>query len=361
MHYLKSLYLRNFRNYAEAEITFAPQINLLHGDNAQGKTNLLEAACLITTGRSFRTNQLNELIRFGESFFFLEGIVCKDGFDHTVQIIYDGKTKKLNLDGNSYTTLQHLLGLLPSVIYLPTDSELVDGSPAGRRKFLNLHLAQGNPLYLHHLSRYWRAMKQRNALLRSTDTHSLDCWEIEMAESALYLRAARVALIHSIQEPLRSKSLALSSGKEEHQIHFEPSTPPTTQSYLAQLKKNRPREKILGSTTTGPHRDDFNLLINGKEAKGFCSEGQKKTAAFALKLSEWELFTKTAEAPALLGIDDLGLHLDPVRLAHFSQSVTQLGQVFITSPNLTIELPAAHRLHIADGTLVNQTSLIISK
>jgi len=354
MNYLKSIYLRNFRNYAEAEISFSPGVNLFHGDNAQGKTNLLEAACLITTGRSFRTPHLNELIRFGETFFFLEGIVCKDGFDHTVQIAFDGMTKKLTLDGNSYGTLQHLLGLLPSVLYAPSDSELVDGSPAIRRKFLNLHLAQGNPLYLHHLSRYWRAMKQRNTLLRSTDLNSLECWEIEMAESAHYVRATREALIAALHEPLRKKSSELSSGKEEHQIHFLPSTPTSAEAYLAQLKKNRPREKQLGATLTGPHRDDFNLLINGKESKGFCSEGQKKTSAFALKLAEWDLFTNMAESPALLGIDDLGLHLDPTRLSHFSQTLTSLGQVFITSPNLSLDLSEAKKLHITNGSILSK-------
>ena len=333
MHYVKSLYLRNFRSYAETEFSFSPKINLITGDNAQGKTNLLEAICLITTGRSFRTPHLNELIRFGESFFFIEGIVCKDGFEHTIQIAFDGNIKKLKLDGNSYGTLQHLLGMLPTVLYVPSDSELIDGSPAVRRRFLNLHLAQGNPLYLHHLSRYWRAMKQRNTLLRGSDQESLTCWEIEMAESALYLRAMREAFIQAIREPLRVKSLELSSGKEEHQITFEPSMPSTADAYLAQLKKNRPREKQLGSTMTGPHRDDFTLAINGKESKGFCSEGQKKTSAFALKLAEWDLFTKLAEAPALLGIDDFGLHLDKTRTSHFSQSLEQIGQVFITTPN----------------------------
>ncbi len=352
MHYVKSLYLRNFRNYTEAEVSFSPGVNLFHGDNAQGKTNLLEAACLITTGRSFRTPHLNELVRDGEAFFFLEGIVSKDGFDHTVQISFNGGIKKLTLDGNNYGTLQHLLGLLPSVLYLPSDSELVDGSPAIRRRFLNLHLAQGNPLYLHHLSRFWRAMKQRNALLRSTDTTSLDCWEIEMAESAHYLRAARESLIAAIQDPLLKKSLELSSGKEEHKILFDPSTPPSPEIYLAQLKKNRPREKQLGATLTGPHRDDFSLWINGKESKGFCSEGQKKTSAFALKLAEWELFTKIAESPALLGIDDLGLHLDPKRLSYFSETLSQLGQVFITSPNLDLKLPDAKHLHISQGAVL---------
>jgi DNA replication and repair protein RecF len=331
MH-VKSLYLRNFRNYAEAEVQFGAGVNLFIGDNAQGKTNLLEAIGLVATGRSFRTPHLQELIRFGESFFFLEGVISKDGFDHTVQISFDGTTKKLTLDGNNYGSLQHLLGLAPFVLLSPADSELIDGSPTVRRRFLNLHLAQASPLYMHHLSRYWRAMKQRNALLRTAKAEEIECWEIEMAESAMHLRGAREYFLSKIAEPLKKYSQKLSECKEEHTIHFQPATPPTSESYLQQLKKNRPREQHLGATQTGPHRDDFHLSINGQTSRGYSSEGQKKTSAFALRLSEWELFTSAQETPALFGMDDLALHLDPTRQSLFNQAVTNLGQVFVSSP-----------------------------
>lgn len=350
---IKTLYLRNFRNYAEAELQFSPGLNLFYGDNAQGKTNLLEAIYLIATGRSFRTARLQELIRADESFFFLEAkLFCKDRFEHTVRISFDGETKKLTLDGNSYTTLQHLLGLLPSVFYTPTDSELIDGSPTIRRRFLNLHLAQRNPLYIHYFTRYWRAMKQRNALLRSSDASSIECWEVEMAESANYLLKARHAFVAELQNPLRINGRYLSSEREEHEIRFSPSGQPTIEGYLAQLKKNRPREKQLGLTLAGPHRDDFSLWINAKASSLYGSEGQKKTAAFALRLAEWELFTKSVNAPALLGIDDLGVHLDQARLDLFSRSLDRLGQVFITAPHLISGiLPKAERFLVSAGTV----------
>lgn len=345
--YVKQLYLRNFRNYAEAEALFSPRLNLFYGDNAQGKTNLLEAIYLIATGRSFRTARLQELIRSGESFFFLEAKVCKDNFEHTVQIAFDGQTKKLTLDGNSYTTLQHLLGLLPSVFYTPYDTQLIDGSPTLRRRFLNLHLAQRDPLYIHYFSRYWRAMKQRNALLRSLDTSAIECWEIEMAESASYLSKARHEFLAELQKPFRANGRFLSRDREEHEIRFHPSA---AENYLAQLQKNRSREKQLGLTLTGPHRDDFSLWIDAKASSSFGSEGQKKTAAFSLRLAEWELFTKNANAPALLGVDDLGVHLDAARLALFSRSLEHLGQVFITAPDLSDQLQAA-RFLISAGNI----------
>lgn len=344
--FVKSLYLRNFRNYAEMEVSFSPKINIFYGKNAQGKTNLLEALYLIATGRSFRTQQLHELIRLGERFFFLEAILVKESIEHKVQVTFDGETKKLILDGNSYGTLQHLLGLLPSVLYTPSDAELIDGSPAVRRRFLNVHLAQRDPLYIHHLTRYWRAMKQRNVLLRATDANSMDCWETEMASSAAYLLQARQAFIASLQTPLQTISQRLSTTQETHEIRFHPTY--SAENYLAQLQKNRSREKHLGFTLTGPHRDDLTLWIDAKSAHGYASEGQKKTAVAALRLSEWELFTKPS---AVLGIDDLGLHLDELRKQLLTQALSSLGQVFVTIPELPPGFPVAKQFLVSGGKI----------
>lgn len=347
--FIKSLYLRNFRNYGEAELHFSPKLNLFYGENAQGKTNLLEAISLISTGRSFRTVKLQELICEGASFFFLEAKIWKNGFEHTVKVAFDGVTKQLTLDGNSYSTLQHLLGLAPSVFFIPSDAELADGSPAMRRRFLNLHLAQCDPLYIHHLSRYWRAMKQRNAQLRSSDWSAIECWEKEMAESASYLWKARQELLCRLEEPLKSYGQFLSSEREHYQIqhHF-----PSPDAYLAQLQKNRPREKQLGMTLSGPHRDDFHLLINGKAAGIFASEGQKKSVAFGLRMAQWGLLTKSVEGPVLLCIDDLGVHLDAIRKALFSKTVEELGQVFVTAPDTADHLTNAKRFLIVAGQSV---------
>ncbi len=352
MH-LKSLYLRNFRNYAEAEVFFSPTLNVMHGFNAQGKTNLLEAIYLVATGRSFRAEQLVDLIKQGERFFFIEAKIEKEGIEHTVQISFDGIVKKLTLDNNAYSTLQHLIGLLPSVLYTPSDSELIDGSPAIRRRFLNIHLAQSDPLYIHHLSRYWRAMKQRNALLKIKQLEGIECWEEEMAQSAAYLWQKRETLIAEIQAPLRLMSEKLAGSAEQHEIKFHPSF---TDNYLAQLKKSRPREIQLGATLTGPHRDDFCLWIEGKEARGFASEGQKKTAVAALRLAERELLTQTAETSALLGIDDLGLHLDEKRQSLLRGMLASLGQVFVTTPELPPsweELADARKFLVTSGTIQN--------
>lgn len=345
--FLKTLYLRNFRNYVETEVHLSPRLNVLYGDNAQGKTNMLEAIYLIATGRSFRSQHLGELIRAGETFFLLEAEIVRDGVTQRVRLTFDGQTRHLQLDANSYTSFHPLLGILPSVLYTPHDTELISGSPTIRRRFLNLHLAQSDPLYVHHLTRFWRAMKQRNCLLRSKSKESLDCWEIEMAQSAGFLTKSRQEMIDELKEPLQKQSRKLSSEREVHELQLQISQ---GKSYLQQLLKNRPREMELGLTLLGPHRDDLSLLIDNKPARLFASEGQKRTAIAALRLAEWERLTERVGAPALMGIDDLGLHLDEGRQNLLRASLESLGQVFVTTPHLSLE--QGHRIQIKNGSVL---------
>jgi DNA replication and repair protein RecF len=342
--FLKNLYLRNFRNYIEAEVHFSERINLLYGDNAQGKTNMLEAIYLVATGRSFRTESLPELIRAGESFFFIEAEIVRDGVPQRVQISFDGTNKKVQLDATTYSSFNPLLGILPSVLYTPYDIELISGSPAERRRFLNLHLAQSDPLYVHHLTRFWKAMKQRNCLLRTKISESVDCWEIEMAQSAAYIEKARQEMVMELNPLLKKQGQKLTQKEEIHELHLQLSA---SKAYLEQLKKNRNREMELGFTLTGPHRDDLSILIDQKLARSFASEGQKKTAIAALKLAEWERLTHRIGDRALMGFDDLGQHLDDTRQKLLRSSLNELGQVFITMPHLPKE--EGHLIHIEKG------------
>jgi DNA replication and repair protein RecF len=348
---LQHLYLRNFRNFEEANLTFGPKINVFCGNNAQGKTNLLEAIALISTGRSFRTQHLSELIREGASFFFIEAQILRDQVIQIIRLSFDGQIKRVECNRSHYPSFQSLLGLLPSVFFAPHDIDLILGSPAVRRRFLNLHLAQSDPLYVHHLLRFWRAVKQRNTLLRAASMDGMDCWEREMAASASFLYDKRKALLEELNEKLPSTCQALSGEKAEAQ--FTPSQPshrPLADSYLAQLNKNRVREKQFGLTMTGPHRDDFSLLIDGKQARLFASDGQKRTAIAALRLSEWHRLQKQIEACPLFGIDDLEIHLDPDRQQLFRQSVQKLGQVFITIPQINPSWPEASLQRVSAGT-----------
>ncbi len=344
--FLKSLYLRNFRNYKEAEVRFSEKLNILHGDNAQGKTNMLEAIYIVATGRSFRTQALSELIRSGESFFFLEAEIVRDGVSQIVKVSFNGDQRRVQLDSNCYSSFHPLLGILPSVLYTPYDIELIAGSPAERRRFLNLHLAQSDPLYVHHLARFWRAMKQRNCLLRSKNKESLDCWETEMAQSSEYIIQSRQEMIAELKIPFERQGRRLTTEKETHELQLQISS---AKGYLQQLQKNRSREMELGVTLTGPHRDDLSLLIDGKSARLFASEGQKKTAIAALKVAEWERLCKRIGAKALMGFDDLGQHLDDTRQKLLQNSLDELGQVFVTTPHVPKQ--EGRHIHIQNGSI----------
>lgn len=344
--FLKNLYLQNFRNYAATEAHFSPGLNVFYGDNAQGKTNMLEAIYLIATGRSFRSQHLSELIQSEKPFFYLEAEIVRDGVTQKIKLTFDRQNRHLQMDANSYNSFHPLLGILPSVIYTTHDTELINGSPSMRRRFLNLHLAQSDPLYVHHLTRFWRAMKQRNCLLRNKTEASLDCWEAEMVQSAAYLMKARQAMIDELKEPLFKQGQKLSSAKEVYQLHLQFSQ---GKNYLQQLQNNRFREMALGLTLIGPHRDDLSFLIDHKPARLFASEGQKKTAIAALRFAEWERLTQQTGASALMGIDDLGLHLDEERQTLLNSALEKLGQVFVTTPQHALH--QGHHIRIHGGSV----------
>ncbi|MCF7806228.1 MAG: DNA replication and repair protein RecF, partial [Simkaniaceae bacterium] len=189
---IKTLFLQNFRNYARTLVEFGPHVNYLQGKNGQGKTNLLEAIYFISTGRSFRTDKLCELIRDGSRFFHIEVIFEKQGIDHHLKLHFDGQKKSVEINETKSSNFSVLLGLIPSVIASPSDIDLIMGCPQNRRRYLNLHIAQSDPVYVYHLSRYNKALKQRNALLKIKQLKTMDIWEEQMAQSAAYLVDRRI-------------------------------------------------------------------------------------------------------------------------------------------------------------------------
>ena len=359
MH-LSAVVLRNFRNYEHATLTFSPGINCIIGGNGEGKTNLLEALYFLSTGRSFRTAHLNDLIRHGASFFYIEAHFYKDGIDQTIKATYDGQTRRLQYNETIYSYFTSLLGILPTVLYAPDDLCLISGAPSDRRRFLDLHLAQIDPLYVHHLGRYHKALKQRNVLLRQKKEESLGAWEQTMAHAAAYLLPKRIEALQNILAPVARWMHFISSGKEEIKLSYHNSIHWDGKSSLenaiyAQLQKNRTRDMLLGSTQIGPHRDDIGIELDGKSAKSFSSEGQKRCCAAAIRFAEWERTKETMGFLPLMSIDDFGIQLDKERNLLLQQHLQHLGQVFLTSPiapdELLPNLPK-HIIQIGPGTTI---------
>lgn len=340
--YLKRLYLHHFRNYTDVQVTFAPGINWITGKNAQGKTNLLEAIYFLSTGRSFRTQHLKELIQEGESYFYLEAEIEKEGVIQTLKASFDGENKRAQYNATQYSHFTSLMGLLPHVLSAPDDSTLITGPPAIRRKFLNMHIAQADPLYIHHLGRYGRSLAQRNQLIRQKSEVAIEPWEETMAESALYLMEKREELIQELQTVVSPFMNSLSSHADTLHLQYQPSlTYPNDKIGLKNhWKAYRKREMHIGTTLLGPHRDDLTLLVNNQNARSFASEGQKYCITSSLRLALWQHLQQATGDLPLMSVDDYGVHLDLERRNLLEQQFSKLGQVFLTSPILHQETGA---------------------
>ncbi|MGH7889620.1 MAG: DNA replication/repair protein RecF [Thermodesulfobacteriota bacterium] len=340
---IRRLYLRHFRSYREAEIDFSPGVNLIRGNNAQGKTNLLEALYLIGTGRSFRTPHLKELIHNDASFFFVEAEFLKDGISQHVRLSFDGEIKKLEYNNTTYAHFSNLLGLLPIVLLAPEDALLITGAPADRRRFLDIHLAQSDPLYVYHLARYHKAVKHRNFLLRKKSLDSIETWESLMVVSAAYLRQKRQEVVTALDNNFKAGMHELSKNRDLLQVNY-------TSSFTENYKQHRAKELILGSTLIGPHRDDLEININGQEARSFASQGQIRSAVAAMRLSQWNNLRDHHRASPLFCIDDFGVHLDTERRESLLGKLDSFGQVFLTSPAFFENSPH-YTLDITDGKI----------
>ncbi len=360
MMHLTSLLLCNFRNYKEAQIEFFPGVNLLYGKNAEGKTNALEAIFFLSTGRSFRTSHLDELILQGARYFYLEATFIKDAISQTLKISYDGRERKLELNATTYRNFTQLLGLLPHILYTSEDIDLIRSGPSERRRFLDLYLAQMDPLYVHHYLRYTRAMKQRNCLLRTYDEGGIESWEAIMALSGAYLIHKRKEAIADLTPYVEAAWKRFSTGQEHLSIHYRSfgiGAADLPEEYAEKLRRYfvslRKKEAALGATLTGPHRDDLKWEISGKNAKEFASEGQKRSLLAAMRLGQWERYRSMSGTLPLFSIDDFGVHLDADRLHLLKTELKHLGQVFLTSP-FDIEdlpLPSLTKFHIEQGQI----------
>lgn len=352
---LRSLILKNFRNYSSLNISFSEGVNLIVGDNGMGKTNLLEAINLLSTGRSFKTNQLQDLIKDGQSYFYIQAIFIKEGVTQTLKIGYSKTHKVLEYNSNKFSALSNILGILPSTLYSPKDLAIVTGTPSDRRKFINILLAQSDPLYVHHLLRYIKALKQRNALLKMKKLLGIESFEHELAISGLYLSQLRKQTLEDLESKLTPFIEKFSQNQDFFNLKYLSSinmqAEKLKENFLQNLKKMRNKEMSLSTTLIGPHRDDIGIFHNEKSAKLFASEGQKRTFITGLKYSEWLLMKEKHNVSPLFCVDDFGEHFDETRKTQFEHLLKSFGQVFLTMPKNTLSLSPQSLFHIKDGKL----------
>lgn len=334
---LHSLYLHHFRNYEEISFDFSPHFNLLTGSNAQGKTNVLEAIHYLMTGRSFRSHQSQELIQAQSHAFYIEAQFSKHGVKQTLKISFDGHERKMTLNHTPLPGISSLLGIMTGVISTPDDIVLVKGAPFERRQFLDMQIAQSDPLYVHHLSRYARAVRQRNLLLKARQGLTIESWEHEMSRSAAYIYSQRERAINGLRAHCQGVYQTLTKEMESLEIDYKNNHPSQLslehcQEWMVNLfRKQRTREMLLGYTLSGPHKDDLLFCVDGKDIRRYASEGQQRSYVLALRFAEWErLKNETNERPLML-VDDAGLSLDSQRQKELKGLLSTLGQVFITT------------------------------
>lgn len=355
MH-LAHLRLRDFRNYARLDVDFAPGFHVLLGDNAQGKTNILEAAYLMATLRSFRGVGSAQMIRHGQRGYFVAGNVVGMG-EHEIKMFWSARERNLSLDNRPVKKLSDYLGALRAVVFCTEDLQLIKGAARSRRRFLDLLLAQTNPIYLPLLQRYMRAVRARNALLksRSTDEASLDSFTQEMVKLGNEIIRIRRELVPKFSPLARLAYRRISNDAEELRIEYRPSV---KSDFAVELAQSRTRERTFRATLIGPHRDDLQLLLNEKSAAQFGSEGQKRTLAIALKMAQAEFLGGVHGSAPVLLIDDVMGELDIKRRSGFLPLLEQArktsGQVFMTATeeNWPRELGKdLQRWHVVHGTL----------
>ncbi len=331
MH-LAQLKLRDFRNYPRLDVAFTPGFHLLIGDNAQGKTNVLEAIYLMATLRSFRGVGSAQMLRHGAKGYFVGGKAVSRG-EHEIKMYWSATERKLSLDNQPVRKLSEYLGVLSVVVFCTEDLQLVKGAARSRRRFMDLLLSQTHRSYLPLLQRYARALRSRNALLkrRDADLMALDSFSAELIKHGEEIVRLRKELAPRLSPLARLAYRRISNDAEELRVEYAPSV---KKDFAVELAQSRRREQTYRSTLIGPHRDDFSLLLNDRAAAQFGSEGQKRSLAIALKMAQAEYLTGLHGSPPILLIDDVMGELDVKRrsglLPLLERAHHARGQVFMT-------------------------------
>jgi DNA replication and repair protein RecF len=331
--HLAHLRLRDFRNYARLDVDFAPGFHLLLGENAQGKTNVLEAIYLIATLRSFRGVGGAQMIRHGQNGYFIGSRLVGQG-QHETKVYWSASERSLALDGRPVRKLTDYLGVLRTVVFCTEDLLLIKGPGRARRRFMDLLLSQTFPTYLPLLQRYTQALRSRNALLKQPvlDPVALESFSRELVGAGQEIIRLRRELIPIFAPLARQAYSRISNAAEELNLEYAPSI---KNDFNVELAQSQARERVYRSTLIGPHRDELQLLLNDKSAGQFGSEGQKRSLAVALKMAQAEYVTGLYGGPPVLLIDDIMGELDLKRRSGFlpllQRAHQSRGQVFMTA------------------------------
>ena len=355
--WIKKIKINNFRNYKEQEINLEKNINVFFGENAQGKTNIIEAIYLCSMGKSFRTQKDKELINIDNENAIIEIEFEKSDREGKVKIELNTK-KNIYLNSIKLKKLSELLGNINTVIFTPEDIEILKGGPQNRRKFLDVMISQLRPNYLHILNLYLKTIEQRNNYLRqikeeNKDENMLEIWDEKLAEYAYRIYLYREEFIEKIKNKIKIIHNEITENKEEIKIEYI-SDCKNKNEYLQLLKNRRKLDIIKGFTTKGIHRDDFMIYINGKQINIFGSQGQHRTVVLSLKLSELNIiYDEIGEYPILL-LDDFMSELDSKRRKSFLENIKNTQVIITCTEKINIENLNFLEYNVCDGQVIKK-------
>ena len=335
--YIESVQLKNFRNYEFLEMTFDQGTNILYGDNAQGKTNILESLYLCGTSKSHKSSKDKEMIRFGEEEAHIRLFVRKNGISYKIDMhLKKNKAKGVAVNGIPIRRTRELLGVLNLVFFSPEDLNIIKSGPADRRKFMDLELCQLESMYIADISAYNHILQQRNKLLKDIFFNpslqsTLDIWDTQLADYGKKIILTRRKFIEELNSVIHDIHNNLTGGNEKIEIGYEPDV--TEDEFSEKLRSLRERDLKTRTTNAGPHRDDFCVKVNEIDIRKFGSQGQQRTAALSLKLSEIYLVKKRIHDTPVLLLDDVLSELDSSRQNYLLDSIHDI-QTIITCTGL---------------------------
>lgn len=357
---VKSLELNNFRNYKDLKMEFDAGTNILYGDNAQGKTNILEAVYLSGTTKSHKSCKDKEMIRFKKEESHIRTVVEKHDISYRIDMhLKKNKTKGIAINGVPIKKAADLFGIVNFVFFSPEDLNILKSGPVQRRRFLNLELCQLSNMYLHNLTNYNKVIKQRNALLkelyyRPSLEETLDIWDEQLAAYGAEIIRERQQFIEELNVILYDIHKSLSGDREELLLQYEPNV--EADQFEGQLKASREMDKKMKATSVGPHRDDMTFLIKDVDIRKFGSQGQQRTCALSLKLAEIQLVKQVIKDTPVLLLDDVLSELDSNRQNFLLNSIHDI-QTMISCTGLDEFVKNRFQInkvfHVVEGTVEN--------
>ncbi|GAA0436948.1 DNA replication/repair protein RecF [Lentibacillus halophilus] len=364
---INHLQLKNYRNYEQLNLSFDDKVNVIIGENAQGKTNLMEAIYLLAFTKSHRTPREKELIQWEQAYATVKGTIYKRNRHFPLEVILSAKGKKAKLNHLEQKRLSDYIGALNVVMFAPEHLALVKGSPQIRRRFIDMELGQIQPSYMYHLGQYQKTLRQRNHLLKQMklqekwDPDMLQVLTDQLSQHAAILLERRFVFLELLRKWASPVHDSITRSMEKLEIRYAPTIEVSESAnketietvYTNKYHELQDKEIERGTTLAGPHRDDLIFYVNQKNVQTFGSQGQQRTAALSVKLAEIELISsEVGEYPVLL-LDDVLSELDDHRQSHLLNSIQGKVQTFVSTTSVDginhETLRKAELFHVRDG------------